>query len=57
MPAKVIKAGEMDPRAMSLLACPACHGELRAEPERLVCVQCGREYPIVDGIPVLVPSS
>lgn len=52
-----------------LLACPACEGELRPAfqqisnsasqqvsrlPERLACGRCGRQYPIVDGIPVLI---
>jgi uncharacterized protein YbaR (Trm112 family) len=36
------------------LACPVCHGDLRLEAERLVCGGCGRGYPIVDGIPVLI---
>ena len=36
------------------LACPVCQGELRMDVERVVCVQCGRGYPIVDGIPVLI---
>jgi uncharacterized protein YbaR (Trm112 family) len=45
-----------------LLACPACEGKLRYEPQaqlsdsldRLVCSRCGVGYPIVDGIPVLI---
>jgi uncharacterized protein YbaR (Trm112 family) len=36
------------------LACPACEGELRLETDRVVCARCGRAYPIVDGIPVLI---
>lgn len=36
------------------LCCPACHGELRLEAEYLVCAGCGRVYPVVDGIPVLI---
>jgi len=36
------------------LACPACLGDLRLDGERLVCAGCGRGYPIVDGIPVLI---
>ena len=36
------------------LACPACYGDLRAETARLICIACGRAYPIVDGIPVLI---
>jgi uncharacterized protein len=36
------------------LACPACHSGLRIEESRLVCSGCGRVYPVVDGIPVLI---
>ena len=36
------------------LACPACLGGLRLDGERLLCAGCGRGYPIVDGIPVLI---
>jgi uncharacterized protein YbaR (Trm112 family) len=38
------------------LACPACRGELRLGGERVVCEQCGRGYPVVDGIPVLIAN-
>jgi uncharacterized protein len=40
-----------------VLACPACQGELRLEGERVVCERCGHSYPIVDGIPVLIPQA
>ncbi|MGA2559768.1 MAG: Trm112 family protein [Terracidiphilus sp.] len=36
------------------LACPACMGDLRLEEQELVCAVCGRRYPIVEGIPVLI---
>jgi hypothetical protein len=36
------------------LACPACLDALRLEEGLLVCTGCGRAYPIVDGIPVLI---
>ncbi|MGB6974063.1 MAG: Trm112 family protein [Terracidiphilus sp.] len=40
------------------LACPACLGALRREDaggaERVRCAACGRLYPVVDGIPVLI---
>lgn len=39
------------------LACPTCHGDLRLDEVRLQCAGCGRIYPVVDGIPVLIPSS
>jgi len=38
----------------SQLACPACHGDLCFENLRLICAVCGRAYPFVDGIPVLI---
>jgi uncharacterized protein YbaR (Trm112 family) len=43
-----------DPSVVSTLACPACLSELRLETGKLVCAQCSRAYPIVDGIPVLI---
>ena len=39
---------------MSQLACPACLGGLSYVERKLVCSGCGRAYPIVDGIPVLI---
>jgi hypothetical protein len=44
----------IDAALVSQLACPACLGDLRAEVARLVCAGCGRGYPVVDGIPVLI---
>ena len=43
-----------DSSILDQLACPACMGDLRLDGERLVCAACGRGYPIVDGIPVLI---
>jgi uncharacterized protein YbaR (Trm112 family) len=43
-----------DTAVVTVLACPACHGDLRLEAERLICAGCGRAYPVVDGIPVLI---
>jgi hypothetical protein len=40
------------------VVCPACFGELRGDSlsgaETLVCSACGRRFPVVDGIPVLI---
>jgi hypothetical protein len=44
----------LDADLVEQLACPACHGDLRLEKTRLLCVSCGCQYPIVDGIPVLL---
>lgn len=44
----------IDPTLLEILACPACRTDVRLEGERLVCVQCGRRYPVRDGIPVML---
>ena len=36
------------------LACPACYAALRLDASTLRCSACGRVYPIVEGIPVLI---
>ncbi len=43
-----------DPSTAAQLACPACLGNLSLSATRLICASCGRAYPIVDGIPVLI---
>jgi uncharacterized protein YbaR (Trm112 family) len=45
---------QLDEGALKLLACPVCSGDLSRVDERLVCGGCGRAYPVVDGIPVLI---
>jgi uncharacterized protein YbaR (Trm112 family) len=57
MPADSSHPFPLDPVVLGQLACPACPaclGVLRVDEDRLVCVGCGRGYPIVDGIPVLI---
>lgn len=46
----------IDSRLLEILRCPACHGEIDPlEDDRgLECRQCGRIYPIRDGIPVML---
>ncbi len=43
-----------DSFVVGLLACPVCRGGLRLEKSKLICTECGRAYPVVDGIPVLI---
>ncbi|MGD9530850.1 Trm112 family protein [Pseudonocardia sp.] len=54
-------AVELDPVLVEILACPSDdHAPLRAgtptDPgaDVLTCTSCGRSYPVVDGIPVLL---
>ncbi len=46
----------ISPDLLSLLACPACDDRpaLELDGETLLCAQCRRRYPIVDGIPHLL---
>ena len=36
------------------LACPVCFGSLKFSEPEVICLGCGRSYPVVDGIPVLI---
>ena len=47
-------AAVFDPAVLDLLACPACDSSVQVRNDRIVCRACGRAYPIVDGIPVLI---
>ncbi|MBF0570392.1 MAG: Trm112 family protein [Candidatus Omnitrophica bacterium] len=44
----------IDKKLLALLVCPACQGEVQVKNNKIVCIQCLRSYPIVDGIPVLL---
>jgi len=46
----------IDPKLLGIMQCPACAGVLseRLEPAALVCADCGRAYPVRDGIPVML---
>jgi len=46
----------IDPKLLEILACPLCKTEvdLSADGSGLVCRSCGRRYPIVDDIPVML---
>lgn len=40
---------------LALLACPVCRGDLTQAGDKLICSACAVQYPIVDGIPDLMP--
>jgi hypothetical protein len=44
----------IDQKLLDILACPVCKTPVQGDAEQLVCVQCGRRYPIRDGIPVML---
>ncbi|MCH7603341.1 MAG: methyltransferase domain-containing protein [Planctomycetes bacterium] len=47
----------MNQRVLHYCVCPACRSsDLRHESEKLVCPECDKTYPVIDGIPVLLPE-
>jgi len=38
------------------VVCPVCMAALRFSEAAVVCTGCARSYPVVDGIPVLIPQ-
>lgn len=43
-------------KSLAALACPTCHGPLTLAFDHLLCATCSLRYPIIDTIPVLIPS-
>jgi len=58
--ASVIDSGApvaaLEPRVIALLACPVDRGAVRLDEGELVCNLCGRRYPVLSGIPRMVPD-
>jgi hypothetical protein len=46
----------LDEKLLEILACPACKGDIKYDEEnqKLICLSCGRRYPIRDGIPIML---
>jgi len=47
---------KLSPELLALLVCPRCKGEIEPAPqgEFLLCPACRLNYPVVDGIPVML---
>jgi len=45
-----------DPRVRPLLVCPVCEGELLDRADGLACPVCRKLYPVVDGVPWMLPE-
>jgi uncharacterized protein len=39
---------------LDLIVCPVCHGRLDVASTEVRCTGCGRRYPVVDEIPLLI---
>jgi len=46
----------ISPELLEILACPVCKGKVELREKELMCVKCGRRYPIVEGIPRMLPD-
>lgn len=44
----------IDKRLLEILVCPDCKEDVELKGDRLVCVKCGKRYPIRDGIPIML---
>lgn len=44
------------PEVRELLVCPVCKGDLADEPGFLVCPHDALAYPVVDGVPHMLPA-
>jgi len=44
----------IDQELLEILACPACKGDVEKIEDKIVCKECGRKYPIKDGIPIML---
>jgi uncharacterized protein YbaR (Trm112 family) len=44
----------LTPEHLRRFVCPVCHQSLQLEAAVIRCQGCGKRYPIVDGIPVLL---
>jgi len=46
----------IDPALLEILACPTCKEPVELTESYLVCTNCGKHYPIRDGIPAMRPE-
>lgn len=44
----------VDKDLLEILVCPVDRAPVREQVDHLVCVSCGRRYPVRDGIPVML---
>ncbi|MCW1296314.1 MAG: Trm112 family protein [Candidatus Parvarchaeota archaeon] len=50
------KGSIIDIELLKILACPVCKADVKLKKNKLICVKCKEEYPIEDGIPIMLPK-
>ena len=48
------KQASVPKELLDILVCPVDKAKVHLEGDRLVCEQCGRAYPVRDGIPIML---
>ena len=46
----------IDKELLKILACPVCKGNVKEINDKIVCLECKRQYPIRDGIPIMLEN-
>ena len=46
----------LDPRLVGRVCCPICSGEFEAREGFLDCCACQLAFPVLDGVPILLPA-
>jgi len=44
----------IDKELLDILACPVCKSDVTQDGDFIVCSKCGRQYPVKEGIPVML---
>jgi len=44
----------IDKELLAILACPACKADVELKDNKIVCMKCGKKYPIKDDIPIML---
>jgi len=39
---------------LKIIACPKCKKDVILKEDRIVCTNCGRQYPIKNNIPIMI---
>jgi uncharacterized protein len=50
------EAAALPKQLLDILVCPVDKAKVQPEGDRLVCEECGRAYPVRDGIPIMIIS-
>lgn len=46
----------IDKEMLEILACPVCKGDVKEINDKIVCLECKRQYPIRDGVPIMLEN-